>query len=265
MHPRGVGSIEATVRRLLLWLNSPFAWAIFLTVSLVNLVVGFVAQALALPWDPHRLTALKVNHWIWGKGLWAAEPGWPMTRQGLENVGPGPYIIVANHSSVLDIPTLMGLPVPMRVMAKRSLIKAPIMGWYMQFSRQIPIQRDSPESVQESLRMCQESLDNGISLVIFPEGTRTQDATLQKFRRGAFRLAKDTGTPILPVGICGTHRLVMKGSFLPQSLYHPVHCKVLPAVDPAGYSTARKLSNRVHEQIAGTLDELRSVQALPHA
>lgn len=251
------------MRRLLLWLNSPFAWTIFLAVSLVNLVVGFIAQALALPWDPHRLTALKVNHWIWGHGLWSAQPGWTMTRERLENIGEGPYIIVANHSSLLDIPTLMGLPLPMRVMAKQSLMNAPIMGWYMQFSRQIPIQLDSVESVEASLKACQESLDNGISLVIFPEGTRTEDATLQKFRRGAFRLAKDTGTPILPVSIFGTHKLMKKGSFLPQSVYAQVRCRVLPPMEPEGYSTARKLSNRVHEQIGANLDDLRG--ALPGA
>lgn len=246
------------MRRLLLWLNYPFAWSIFLSVSLLNVVIGVAAQLLALPWDPNRLTALQVNHWIWGKLLFAAEPGWPTTRVGLENIGPGPYIIVANHSSVLDIPILMGLPLPMRVLARHGIVHAPVMGWYMQFTRQIPVKLDSPESVQKSLDLCKESLDAGVSLVIFPEGTRSKDCELQKFRRGAFRLAKDTGTPVLPVAIFGTHRLMMKGEFMPQSLYHPIRARVLPPMPSEGYSTARKLSNRVREVIAQNLDELRA-------
>lgn len=246
------------MRRLLRWLNTPFAWAIFLSVSFVNIVLGVFCQLVALPVDPQRRVALKVNHWIWGHGLFAAQPGWPTTWEGVENIGEGPYIIAANHSSVLDVPLLMGLPLPMRVLAKQSLVNAPVMGWYIGFSGMIAIDMDGEGGVEAAIARCRESLENGISLVIFPEGTRSERCELQKFRTGAFRLAKDTGVPILPVSIYGTHRILKKGSFLAQSVYQPLTCRVLPPISGEGMSTARKLKNRVREAISANLDELRA-------
>jgi 1-acyl-sn-glycerol-3-phosphate acyltransferase len=253
------------MRRVLLWLNFPFAWSIFLAVSAVNVVLGFVCQLLALPWDPQRRVALKLNHWIWGRCLFPAEPGWSSSYEGLEHVGEGPYVIVANHSSVLDIPTLMHLPLPMRVLAKKSLIRAPIMGWYMGFSGQIPIDLSDPADVQATVQRCIDSLNQGISVVIFPEGSRSEDGEIQSFRRGAFRLAKDTGVPILPVSISGTHKIMQKGKFMPQSIVQHVRCRVLPPMSGEHYSTARKLSNRAHEAISGSLAELRQPRELAGA
>lgn len=253
------------MQRFLLWLNYPFAWSIFLAVSAVNVVLGFLCQLLALPWDPHRRVSLKLNHWIWGKSLFVAEPGWSASYEGLENVGEGPYIVVANHSSVLDIPILMGLPTPMRVLAKKSLIRAPVMGWYMGFSKQIPIDMSDPRDVEATLDRCLDALNNGISVVIFPEGTRSEDGQLQKFRRGAFRLAKDTGFPVLPVSIDGTHRIMKKGEFMPQNIVQHVRCRVLPPMSAEGYSTARKLSNRVRETIDDNLQQLRQPTEMARA
>ena len=100
------------MKRALLWLNAPFAWAIFLSVSLLNMVVGVVAQVIALPFDRQRRTALWANHVIWGHGLFALQPGWHAERKGLDGLGEGPWVIVCNHSSVLDIPMCLSLPVP---------------------------------------------------------------------------------------------------------------------------------------------------------
>jgi len=245
------------VRRLLQWPNTVFAWSIFLAVSLLNIVLGVICQLVALPFDAQRRVSLKINHWIWGRGLFLAEPGWPTTWEGLENVGEGPYVIVANHSSVLDIPVLMGLPIPMRVMAKKKIVKAPVMGWYMGFSGQIPIDLSSPEGVMESVELCRKSLDEGISVVIFPEGSRSEACELQKFRTGAFRLAKDSGVPVLPCSIFGTHRILKKGDFRAQSLYSPIRCRVMPPISGADLSTARKLKNRAYEAVATNLAEIR--------
>jgi 1-acyl-sn-glycerol-3-phosphate acyltransferase len=132
------------------------------------------------------------------------------------------------------------------------------MGWYIGFSGQIPIDMSRDGGVEEAFMRCRESLEQGISLVIFPEGTRSEDCQLARFRTGAFRLAKDTGVPVLPVSIFGTHKLMKKGTFLPQSLYHPIRCRVLSPISGEGLSTARKLKNRVREAISTNLDELRA-------
>jgi 1-acyl-sn-glycerol-3-phosphate acyltransferase len=241
-----------------LTLVSWVAWTIFLTVSALNIVVGLGLQLLALPFDRQRRVALWVNRWIWGRMLFAVEPSFPISRRGVENVGPGPYVMVCNHSSVLDIPSCLGLPVPLRVVGKTSLFRVPFMGWYMSFCKQIPLDASSQESVELFMRRCRDTLDAGISVLVFPEGTRSADGQLQRFHRGAFRLAKDTGTTVLPVAVWGTHRVLAKGRLPVQNVFTRIRVLVQPPLDPARHSTARKLSNRAHESIQAALQQLRA-------
>ena len=249
------------VRKLQLTVVSLVAWPIFLMVSALNIVVGLGAQLVALPFDPHRKTSLWVNQWLWGHLLFLLEWSFPILRRGVEHVGPGPYIMVCNHSSVLDIPSCLGLPVLQRVVGKTSLFRMPFMGWYMSFCRQIPLDASSEQSVGLFMARCQAALDAGISVLIFPEGTRSIDATLQRFHRGAFRLAKDTNTPVLPVAVLGTHRVLAKGSLPLKSVRTRIRLLVTPPLDPAQHSTARKLSNRAHEAISAALEKLRQEAA----
>ena len=247
------------MKRALLWLNAPFAWAIFLSVSLLNMVVGVVAQVIALPFDRQRRTALWANHVIWGHGLFALQPGWHAERQGLDGLGEGPWVIVCNHSSVLDIPMCLSLPVPTRVVAKRSLLRVPFMGWYMSFTGMIPLDRGgTPEQTAASMQAFKDTIEAGLSVLIFPEGTRSDGTVLGSFNRGAFRLSKDLGVPVLPVVIDGTRRVMAKGTLLPQSAKETFRLRVLEPFDPANYSTARKMSNRVRERMDAALTELRS-------
>lgn len=249
------------LRKLLLTPASWLAWFFFLVVSALNILVGVTAQLLVLPFDPHRKTALWVNRWLWGRLLFLMEPSFPIRRRGVELVGPGPYVMVCNHSSVLDIPSCLGLPVPLRVVGKTSLFRVPFMGWYMSFCKQIPLDSSSDESVERFMERCRATLDAGISVLIFPEGTRSIDATLQRFHRGAFRLAKDTGTPVLPVAVFGTHRVMKKGNLPLEQLFTRIQVLVTPPLFPAEHSTARKLSNRAHDAIATALERLRGEAA----
>lgn len=248
-------------KRFLLTPASWLAWSIFLAVSCANILVGCAAQLLALPFDPQRIVSLRVNRRIWGRALFALEPSFPILRRGAELIGPGPYVVVCNHSSVLDIPACMGLPLLLRVVGKTSLFRVPFMGWYMSFCRQIPLDASSQESIGAFARRAREALAAGISVLVFPEGTRSVDATLGPFNRGAFRLAKDTGTPVLPVVVYGTHRVMVKGALPLQNLFTRIRVQVLPPIDPGESSTARKLSNRAHEAIAAGLDRLRAERA----
>ena len=247
------------MKRVLLWLNAPLAWGQFLSVSLLNIALGVLLQVVALPFDRCRRTALWVNHVIWGHGLFALQPFWTMDRRGLETVGDGPYVIVANHSSILDIPSCMGLPVPSRVVAKRSLLRVPVMGWYMQFSGMIALDRGgTPEQTAASMKAFKDTIDAGLSVLIFPEGTRSEDGELGAFNRGAFRLSKDLGVPVLPVVVEGTRFIMAKGSLLPQTVTQDIKMQVLEPFDPEQYSTARKMSNRVRERMVAGLAELRA-------
>ena len=248
-------------KNALLWLNAPFAWGIFLTVSLLNVVVGLLFQLVAVPFDVNRRASLWVNRWIWGHFLWSCEPGWHLAREGFESVSDGPYIVVCNHSSVLDIPACMGLPLPLRVVGRSALFRIPLLGLYMRFSRQISLDATSAADVLASLEQCKGALESGASVLIFPEGTRSLDAQLGRFHRGAFRLALDTGIPILPVAILGTHRIMRKGKLRPAGISEAVRMRVLAPVLPEDATTARALGERVRGQLESALSDLREQAA----
>ncbi len=249
------------LRNLAIWIYTPFAWSIFMAVTMGKVVLGFCAQLAALPFDPQRKTALRINRLAWGHALFLLEPGFPIRRQGMEQVGPGPYIVVCNHSSVLDIPACMGLPLPLRVVGKTALFRIPLMGWYMRFTRQIPVDGSSPDSVRRAQQLCRDALDQGVSVLMFPEGTRSEDASLGKFNRAAFRLAKDTGYPVLPVAVFGTHNVLRKGRLRAWSVYQQLRMKVMPPMSPEGFTTARAFSNRVRSAVSSGLDQLRGEPA----
>ncbi len=233
------------------------AWTIFLAVSALTLVVGTAAQLLARPFDPRRRVSLWVLRQLWGRLLFALEPGFPVRRDGLEHLGEGPYVLVANHSSVLDIPACMGLPLPLRIVAKATLFRVPVLGWMMRLSGQIPLARAGlGPDLDETLAACRRTLAEGTSVLFFPEGTRSPDGRPRRFRRGAFRIALDLGVPVLPVAVYGAHHTLSKGSAWPWRLYAPIAVRVLPPIDPAGVPTARALSNRAHAALVRAVDEL---------
>lgn len=239
-------------------------WTVFFLVSALNIVVGITLQLLVLPFDRLRKTSLWVCHYIWGHTLWGAQPLWRLHRTGVEKVGPGPYLLVANHQSVLDIPAAMTLPIPLRVMGKKSLFFVPFMGHYMRFSRQFAVSANpTPSQAKRLTQRITKNLENGVSVMIFPEGTRSADGRLANFNKGAFRLSIDTGVPVLPVAIRGTEFILGKGLLWTHQWIANVYLEVLDPVDPGQFTTARKMSKEVQSQIQTTLeaiDERRGVR-----
>jgi 1-acyl-sn-glycerol-3-phosphate acyltransferase len=139
-----------------------------------------------------------------------------VTIRGLERLDAGrPYIFVANHLSTFDIWVFLArLPFQFRFVAKASLFRWPFLGWHLRRSGNISIDRHSPRRALESMRSAREKIMNGISVVIFPEGERTWGETVRPFKRGAFLLARESGVPLVPVTIIGSHRLLPRGSIV---------------------------------------------------
>lgn len=138
-----------------------------------------------------------------------------MRVEGLENITPGKhYIFAANHNSIFDILVLMAfLPVQFRWLAKDNLFSLPFYGWVMSMAGYIPINRSNPREGVRSLEKAAEKISEGVSVVIFPEGTRSQDGLIQDFKRGGFTLATKVGFPIIPISISGTHQVMPAKSF----------------------------------------------------
>ena len=116
------------------------------------------------------------------------------------------HVYVVNHLSALDIPLLyVYLPFQFRILAKRELFRYPFMGWHLRRSGQIPVDLENPKKSIRSLNRAVEALKNGMPLVIFPEGGRSEDGQLQPFMGGAFFAAIKAQIDVVPMAISGTY------------------------------------------------------------
>jgi len=150
----------------------------------------------------------------WAKAiLWYC--GVKVVTNGLENVDPRvPRIYMTNHQSYLDVFGLLSvLPVDFKFLMKQELMKIPLLGFAMRRAGYIGIERDDPRKAVASMKAAAERIRKGASVLIFPEGTRSKDGTLQSFKRGGFNLALRAGCEIIPIGLSGSGRLLPKGSF----------------------------------------------------
>jgi len=248
------GAFDAIGRHL----HGLIAWPLFFLVSGCLILLTWPLQLLSLPFDPDRKLSLWLNHIFWGRLLWAIEPFWSLRRRDRRELGEAPCLIVCNHSSVLDIPAIMSLRRPIRVVGRESLFRVPLMGPTMRFTKQIALSATDPDSVSAFLSSCREALASGVSVLIFPEGTRSEDGAIQKFRRGAFRLSKDLGVPILPAVVDGNALILGKGSLWPQKTFVRTKLALLDEVDPGDFTTAKALSNQVQRMMKAALAEMRA-------
>ena len=146
---------------------------------------------------------------LWSKVI-LGTIGAPVTVSGLESIDTScAHVYVVNHLSALDIPLLyMYLPFQFRILAKRELFRYPFMGWHLRRSGQIPVDLENPKKSIRSLNRAVEVLRNGMPLVIFPEGGRSEDGQLQPFMGGAFFSAIKAHVDIVPMAIIGTYEVL---------------------------------------------------------
>jgi 1-acyl-sn-glycerol-3-phosphate acyltransferase len=152
-------------------------------------------------------------------GMWGARTGIRIAGVRVRLVGREQVqlkqracIYMANHVSNLDPPALIPhLPERVSVMVKRELFRVPLLGRAMRIASLVPIERRNKESAIAGVRAASEVLRSGLSMVVFPEGTRSPDGRLLPFKKGPFHMALETGAPIVPVTILGTRELMPKG------------------------------------------------------
>jgi 1-acyl-sn-glycerol-3-phosphate acyltransferase len=139
--------------------------------------------------------------------------------EGLDHVDrTQPYVFMSNHQSVLDIGALvLTLPVNWRFVAKRELTWVPFFGWALGLSDQIVIDRGNRTSAVRSLQRAAERVRGGISVIVFPEGTRSPTGRMREFKSGGFHLAIEAQVPILPATVSGSFHLIPKRSLKVQS------------------------------------------------
>jgi 1-acyl-sn-glycerol-3-phosphate acyltransferase len=173
---------------------------------------------------------------------------------GLTNIPPGVCIFMANHTSNADAPAVVGaIPRRISILAKESLFKIPVVGQAFRAAQFVPVDRSDREAAIASVDRAVEFLKQGASILVYPEGTRSPDGRLGKFKKGAFVMAIKAGVPIVPVACAGAHRVIRKKEWSIQP--GEITVAFLPPVDSAQYALEQReqLAARVHDAIAAAL------------
>jgi len=203
--------------------------------------------------DPgrHRIGRILRNAGVVGIRL---NPFWDF--RVIDTVHPDarrPYLFVSNHRSMADIWLLSMLPWEMKFLSKEAVFHIWVLGWEMKLAGDIPLERGDKASARRAMMEMRQRLVDKSSMVVFPEGTRSADGRLGRFREGTFRLAIDLGVDIVPLAISGTETALPKHSLVFQRTTATV--EVLPPVSVAGLAAADApaLAERVRGEIARAL------------
>jgi 1-acyl-sn-glycerol-3-phosphate acyltransferase len=186
-------------------------------------------------------------------------PIWKIHIDGRKKAEKGTtYVIISNHQSILDILLINCLRYKYKWISKIENFNVPIIGWYLRMARYITVERGNEDSKTEMLENSYNCLKRGISIMIFPEGTRSLNNEIGFFKRGAFQLAIQANVSILPVIIDGTGGILPKHGLIFGS-GHRIKIKVLDPVNHADFGTENPddLAKRLSLLMTTALSELR--------
>jgi 1-acyl-sn-glycerol-3-phosphate acyltransferase len=177
---------------------------------------------------------------------------------GLERITPETtYVFVSNHQSIYDTPVVFAsLPYQLRIIAKASLARFPVLGWHLRRGRHLFVDRRNPDR-PGILQRWRALVSEGLSLIIYAEGTRSADGKVARFKAGSFLLAIEAGLPIVPLAIIGTRRVMPKGRLRTEPadvrlvVHDPIQPPVLAAPTPRD---AKQLAERVRAVVAATVE-----------
>lgn len=172
---------------------------------------------------------------------------------GAENIPHDRAVVfVSNHQSYYDIPLLMGFITPFKAfIAKKDIGKVPILRTWMKYMNCVFITRNNPRKSLMAINQGAEFVKKGYSMVIFPEGTRTTDGTVQDFKPGSLKLAIRAGAPIVPVTIDGAINMMKKGSIR----IRPAHIRIIisPPIYFDAHVDSHALAKQIHDEIESKL------------
>lgn len=235
---------------MLRWIATILAWLFIGVTSFAFFIVDALVWLLTFWWD-RRLWLLQRYSIIWALFYLWVNPFWKINFSGKENIRKGqPYIIVSNHQSAMDIVLLYRLWMHFKWVAKREIFRIPVIGWNLWLNKHIAINRTSVKGALKMMKEAEKNLKMRTSVLIFPEGTRSTDGAIKRFRDGAFVLALKTGYPILPVVLNGTREVIQKDSILLKGR-QVLSLKILPEINSEFYAdkTVNELASYVQELI----------------
>jgi len=209
-------------------LLSIFIW--LCTIIMTVLVFLAVSILMLYPFDRKKKISHSMGFW-WAEAIAGSNPFWKIKIEGLKNFNKQcSYIIIANHQSMADIALLYKTHRQFKWVAKESLFSIPVFGWCMLAMKYIKLSRGEFGSIRDTYEVAAQWLENDISVLFFPEGTRSPSGELSAFKNGAFKLALKEKKPVLPICISGSRNILPRGSWI---FRHKVYCtlRVLPAIE----------------------------------
>ena len=223
---------------------------------IVTTAVFGLASMLASTFDNRGRTQHAIAR-LWARILLAGS-GARIRVEGLEKLEKdGAYVLVANHTSYMDTPVVLLLPLQIRFFAKQGLFRIPLLGGHLRRAGHFPVARDNPRASLKSLtdgaRLIRE---RGVSVLLFPEGGRSSDG-LREFKEGAAYLAIKAGVPAVPIGITGTRQVLPMGSLHVRP--HVVTVRIGDPIPTAGMKLDARgeLNQTLRRKVAESIGEPR--------
>ena len=238
------------MRKIAKFIYNVLAWAYGAVTAPILMIIALLVFGIAYPFDPKR-KALHIFSGFWGLQYFWANPLWRIRYSGKENVDKNKsYIIVCNHQSYLDICAMYKLPLVFKWVSKMEATKIPFIGWLLPMHGDILIKRGEGKSSRRMLAEAAKWIKLGASISIFPEGTRSPNGEMHRFKEGAFLLAKVNKLPILPVVMDGTCDMFPKKG-LALGGRATLQIKVLPEISTEMVASmgTKELSDYVHAML----------------
>ncbi|MDP2927342.1 MAG: lysophospholipid acyltransferase family protein [Candidatus Omnitrophota bacterium] len=192
-------------------------WFVSGLLTILLFFVVFFLNILLFPFDKKKKITHRQCFW-WSDAVIGFNPYWSVNINGLENIDhKRTYVIISNHQSMADIVALYQTKMQFKWVAKASLFKIPFIGWCLSLIKHIKLNRGDFSSIKEIYQEASRWLQKDMSVLFFPEGTRSSSNEMGEFQNGAFKLAIKEKKPILPICLKGTHAAFPKGSWIFKS------------------------------------------------
>ncbi|GIE77347.1 1-acyl-sn-glycerol-3-phosphate acyltransferase [Actinoplanes philippinensis] len=229
-------------------------WAFLVVTCPVFFVGAVLVWLVTLPFDRRRV-ALHLYSCAWASFYVYICPLWRLSVRHRDRLPwRGPAVLVANHASLIDILVLFALFRPFKYVSKQEIFRVPVIGWNMRLNGYVPLVRGSGASVRRMMELCDAHLRAGSPLMIFPEGTRTSDGALQRFKNGAFDLAVRHDVPVFPIAVHGTRQALPRAGFVLRE-HIRARVEVLPPLLPGDFADAAALRDAARAAIAAELGQ----------
>ena len=221
-------------------------------------VVSIIVLGVTYPFDKSRRWVHECSRYIC-KWLFGIPPRMKRTIDGVENIDPNKaYVMVMNHNSGVDIFAAYKIPLNFRWVSKREVFRVPFMGPLLTIHGDIPIERGNPsEAMAKVLSLGKLWLGRGASVAIFPEGTRSKTGEINRFKMGAFNLAKEANVEILPIVMTGTNKMFRKGWLVNWTNHVAIRVMKPIPVEEIAATDVKEMAQKVREQMVDELAKLR--------